>query len=192
MSGRERDLIDGMPLEELDELRPEQLARLRSQGVTTLDALAELGPSEARALIGIEGERLVGLVRGGVPSLDPPPETRASGPRAESALLAKRLSRKLEKGRLRARGLELAIAYADGVTRERHTSLPRPTSAPEDLAEAAVRLSALASRSTEAVVGLSLTATGLSSAEQLDLFGAKAAREVRVSLGRPDPRRPAH
>jgi len=31
---------------------------------------------------------------------------------------------------------------------------------------------------------ISLGATGLSSAEQLDLFGSRAAREVRVALGR--------
>jgi hypothetical protein len=184
MPGHERGLLDGMPLEELDELRPQQLARLRSEGIATLDGLASLGPSEARLLMGAEGERLVGLVRGGDSSLDPPPETSASGLRAALTLLAKRLSGRLDRGRLRARGLELAVDYADGVTRERHTRLHRPTATPEDLAEAAFRLYHLLPRSTEPPVGLSLCATGLSSADQLDLFGSRAAREVRVALGR--------
>jgi hypothetical protein len=184
MPGHERGLLDGMPLEELDVLRPQQLARLRSEGIATLDGLASLGPSEARLLMGAEGERLVGLVRGGDSSLDPPPETSASGLRAALTLLAKRLSGRLDRGRLRARGLELAVDYADGVTRERHTRLHRPTATPEDLAEAAFRLYHLLPRSTEPPVGLSLCATGLSSADQLDLFGSRAAREVRVALGR--------
>jgi len=183
MPGHERKLLDGMPLEELPDLRPEQLTRLRSEGIETLDALARLEPSEARALIGVEGEKLVGLVRGSS-SLVPAPETSAEGLNAVFAILAKRLSRRLERGRLQARGLEIEVDYADGVARERHTHLDRPTSAPEDLAEAAFRLYHLLPNSAEPVVGLSLSATGLGSVDQLDLFGSRTAREVRVALGR--------
>jgi hypothetical protein len=181
MPGREKELLDGTSLEELDELRPEQLARLRSRGIVTLDAFADLGPSNARALLGFEGERLLGLVRGADSSIDP---LVGSGTRATLALLAERLSRRLERGHFRARGLELAIEYASGVTRERHTHLRRPTSASEDLAEAGYGLWQNQSISAEPVVGLSLTATGLDCAAQLDLFGSPGPREVRVALGR--------
>ncbi len=183
MPGHERELIGGTPLEELDELRPEQLARLRSRGIATLDALAGLGPSESRALIGYEGERLVGLVRGAGPGPDGPSGSRIPG---ALALLARRLAQRLEQRRLRARGLELSIVYGDGVTRERCARLNRPTAALDELSEVASRLYHLHSRSAGPVVGLSLTATGLGSAEQLDLFGSPVARELRVTLGRAD------
>lgn len=182
MPGHERGLLGGIPLEDLDEIRPDQIARLRSRRIETLDALAGLEPPQARAILGFEGERLVGQVRGGGPGLDP-----ETGPRPEAlALLACRLSRRLERGRFLARGLELAVDYADGVRRERHAHLPRPTSSPDDLAEAAYRLFRRLRRSTEPVAGLSLTATGLRAAEQLDLFGSTGAREMRVALGRPN------
>ena len=131
-----RDLLGGTPLEDLDEIRPDQIARLRSRRIETLDALAGLEPPQARAILGFEGERLVGQVRGGGPGLDP-----ETGPRPEAlALLARRLSGRLDRGRFLARGLELALDYADGVRRERHSYLPRPTSSADDLAEAAFRL----------------------------------------------------
>jgi impB/mucB/samB family C-terminal domain len=183
MAGREKDLIDGVPVEELDELRPEQVARLRSQGVTTLDALARLEPAEARTLIGVEGEKLVELVS--VP-LDPHRGRQSASP---CTILAKRLSRQLERRGARTRGLELAVGYADGVTRERHCQMPRATSDSSDLAEAAFRLYRLLPRSEAAVVGLSLSAIGLDSPDpevQLDLFPPSRAREVRVALGRAD------
>ncbi len=186
--GREKDLIDGVPVEELDELRPEQLERLRSQGVTTLDALARLDPEEARTLIGVEGEKVVELVSvsGGSEDLDSP---RRRKPRTACAILAKRLSRQLERRGVRARGLELAVGYADGVTRERHCQMPRATSDSTDLEEAAFRLYRRLRRSEAAVVGLSLSAIGLDSHDlevQLDLFRPSRAGEVRVALGRVD------
>jgi nucleotidyltransferase/DNA polymerase involved in DNA repair len=182
MPGRERGLLGGIPLEELDEIRPDQIVRLRSKGIGTLDALAALEPSEARAILGFEGERLVDRVRGADPGLDPENGTR---PDALSRL-ASRLSRQLERRRFLARGLELVVEYADGVRRERQTPLHRATSASEDLEEAASRLFRLLRRSAAPVVGLSLAATGLRSAEQLDLFGPAGTREVRVASGRAD------
>jgi hypothetical protein len=156
-------------------------------GIDTLDALAALEPSEARALLGLEGERLASHVRGNAPGAGPENPLRPGS----LALLASRLSVRLERGRLLARGLELSVEYADGIRRERHTCLKGPTSAPEDLEQAAVRLFRQLRRTAEPAAGLSLTATGLRSAEQLDLFGSPGARELRVALGR-DPDAAAH
>jgi hypothetical protein len=180
MPGRERGLLGGIPLEELDEIRPDQIVRLRSKGIGTLDALAALEPSEARSILGFEGERLVDHLRGDDPGLDPENGTRPDA----LARLASRLSGQLERRSFLARGLELAVEYADGVRRERHTRLQRATSASEDLEEAASLLFRALRRSAEPVVGLSLAATGLRSTEQLDLFGQTGAREVRVAMGR--------
>jgi nucleotidyltransferase/DNA polymerase involved in DNA repair len=180
MPGRERGLLGGIPLEELDEIRPEQIARLRSKGIGTLDALAALTPSEACSILGCEGERLVGRVRGDDPDVGPENGTRPDA----LARLASRLSGQLERRRFLACGLELAVEYADGIRRERHTRLHRATSASGDLEEAASRLFRVLRRSAEPVVGLSLTATGLRSTEQPGLFGPTGAREVRVAMGR--------
>ncbi|MGH9322350.1 MAG: hypothetical protein ACRD3V_21000, partial [Vicinamibacteria bacterium] len=188
MPGHERSLIGEMPLEELDELRPAQMERLRSEGIRTLSDMAGLSPGRARALMGTEGERVVALVRGVDASLD-----RAEGGRLFQAatLLARRLSRRLERGGRRARGLELMIVYADGVTRERYIVLPGPTSRSADFSEGAMRLAASTDERRESVVGISLTATGLTSfSGQLDLFCRVPAQEVRVALGRVDLVRP--
>jgi DNA polymerase-4 len=188
MPGRERGLLGGIPLEQMDEIRPDQISRLRSKGIDTLDALAALEPSEARALLGIEGERLLGHVRGDLPELVPESPRRPGS----LGLLANRLSGRLERERLLARGLELSVEYADGIRRERHGRLPRPTSAAEELEKAAVRLFGRLRSTAEPVVGVSLTATGLLSSEQIDLFGSAGARDLRVALGRVDREAPAH
>jgi hypothetical protein len=172
----------------MDEIRPDQISRLRSKGIDTLDALAALEPSEARALLGIEGERLLGHVRGDLPELVPESPRRPGS----LGLLANRLSGRLERERLLARGLELSVEYADGIRRERHGRLPRPTSAAEELEKAAVRLFGRLRSTAEPVVGVSLTATGLLSSEQIDLFGSAGARDLRVALGRVDREAPAH
>lgn len=180
MEGHEESLIEGLPLEDLDELRPEQLARLRSQGIRTLDELACLSPKEARALMGSEGEKLVGLVRGVDRVVEGPDANRLS---RALTLLVRRLERRLNREGWNARGLELQLTYADGVTRERYLLLPRATSSGEELREAALRLAEMQAHRPEPVVGLSLTATGLTGNEgQLDLFGARP-RELRVHLG---------
>ncbi|HJS74631.1 MAG TPA: hypothetical protein VJ921_10105 [Vicinamibacteria bacterium] len=185
MPGREEDLLDGVPLEELDELRPEQVSRLRAAGVTTLDALARLPPSEARALIGVEAEKVVGLVGD---SASPPFDLGRSGkPGTACLLLAKRLSRQMDREGVQAQALELTVDYANGVTREQHCHMPRPTGAPEELAEAALRLYRLLPASEAAVVGLSLGAFGFDAPDepaQLDLFKSRRNREIRVALGR--------
>jgi nucleotidyltransferase/DNA polymerase involved in DNA repair len=184
MPGREKDLIDGVPVEELDDLRPEQVSRLRSAGVRTLDALARLAPSEARALLGVEGEKVVELVRdSGSPKLEGAPEEKS---RTACLALAKRLSRRMAREAVRARGLELTVDYADGVSRERHCRMPRPTLAAEELAAAAFRLYRLLPPSEAAILGLSLSAFALDSTEQLDLFEPWKEREIRVALGRAD------
>jgi hypothetical protein len=88
---------------------------------------------------------------------------------------------------VRARGLELTVDYADGVTRERHCRMPRPAETPEEIAEAALRLYRLLPPSGAAVVSLSLGAFGLDAPggpAQLDLFKPRRQREIRVALGR--------
>ncbi len=182
MPGREEDLLEGVPVEELDELRPDQIARLQSQGVATLDALARLPPSEARALIGIEGEKVIDLVR--VPDSRDGDPSEGGKSRAACVRLAKRLSRKMDREGVRARGLELTVDYADGATRERHSRMPRATGEPEELADAAIRLYRQLPASKAAISRISLCAFALDSVDQLDLFQLSRDREVRVVLGR--------
>ncbi len=182
MPGREEDLLEGVPVEELDELRPDQIARLQSRGVATLDALARLPPSEARALIGIEGEKVIDLVR--VPDSTDSDPSEGEKPRAACRVLAKRLSRKMDREGVRARGLELTVDYADGVTRERHSRMPRATGEAEELADAAIRLYRQIPASKAAISRISLCAFALDSVDQLDLFQLSRDREVRVALGR--------
>jgi hypothetical protein len=180
MEGREKGLFEGLPLEELDELRPDQLSRLRSQGIRTLDELGSLTSAEARVLMGAEGEKLVGLVRG----LDDIAGADAGALERAVGLLARRLERRLFQNSRRARGLELSIVYADGVTRERYLFLPRPTSSAADLRQAAMRLVDEEPRRRYVVGGLALTATGLTGVSaQLELFDAEGPRELRVNVG---------
>jgi hypothetical protein len=185
MPGREVDLLDGVPVEELDELRPEQVSRLRAAGVLTLDVLARLPPREARAILGVEAENVLGLVRdSGSPGLDP--ETGGK-PGTVCLLLAKRLSRQMDREGVRATGLELAVEYANGITREQHCHMPRPTGSADELAEAAFRLFRLLPASEAAIVGVSLEAIGFDSTDQLALFKSRRNREIRVTLGRVAP-----
>jgi DNA polymerase-4 len=181
MEGHEDALLEGLPLEELDELRPGQLARLRSHGVRTLEELAGLAPKEARELLGSDGEKLVGLVR----RVDRVSEGGDANRLSRAlAVLVRRLELRLRGAGRKARGLELQLAYSDGVTRERYLLLAEPTSNREELWEAALRLADMHPRRAEAVSGLALTATGLTgSGGQLDLFGARGPREIRVHAG---------
>lgn len=181
--GYERGLVEGLPLEELDELRPEQLAKLRSEGIRTLDELSVLPPDAARVLIGAEGEKLVGLVRG----LDRVTDGESGSRLARAVeLLARRLERRLSHERRRARGLELKLVYADGITRERYLVLPRATASLEDLRDAAMRLVETQAKRAHVVGGLALTATGLTGESgQLELFHPDGGgpRELQVNVG---------
>jgi nucleotidyltransferase/DNA polymerase involved in DNA repair len=188
--GQESVLIGGLPLQELDELRPAQLARLRSEGIRTFCQLAALGSKEARRFLGSEGESLLSLVRGE----DGAPDETVDGRLSRAAsLLARRLSRRLSRRGRDARGLELQLIYADGVTSERYLLLPRATSFLEEILEAALRLVEMHPRRHEPVADVALTATGLIGLQgRLDLpdpavpfalFGGESRREVRVSLG---------
>lgn len=182
LEGYERELIDDIPLEELDELTPEQVADLRSRGLRTLGEMACLSTEDARSLLGSSAVKLVGLVRG----LDPETD-RAEGSRLSRGvtLMSRRLSRRLVKASRRARGLELRVMFEDGVEKETYTLLPRPTSEPDALAAAARRLLSTAPQRECGVRGLTLTATGLTAVEgQLSLFQRAGPREVEVQLGR--------
>jgi hypothetical protein len=93
----------------------------------------------------------------------------------------------MDREGVRARGLELTVDYADGVTRERHCRMPSPAEKLEEIAEAALRLYRLLPPSEAAVVGLSLGAFGLDAPcgpAQLDLFQSRRGREIRVALGK--------
>jgi DNA polymerase-4 len=188
--GHETALIGGLPLHQLDELRPAQLARLRSEGIRTFWQLASLGSMEARAFLGSEGAILVSLVRGEDGASDETIDGRLS--RAAS-LLARRLSRRLSRRGRDARGLELQLIYTDGVTSERYLLLPRATSFLEEILEAAQRLVEMHPRRHEPIANVALTATGLiglqgsldlaDAAVPFPLFGQELPREVRVTLG---------
>ena len=64
LSGYEDGLIASLPLEELDELTPKQLAMLRAQGVRTLGEMSSLASVEARAILGSQASKLMSLIRG--------------------------------------------------------------------------------------------------------------------------------
>jgi DNA polymerase-4 len=182
LSGYEDRLIASLPLEELDELMPEQLATLRARGVRTLGEMASLPPEQARAALGSQASKLLTLVRGLDRSAD-----RGKGSRLSRAvgLLARRLTRRLERCDRRARGLELRLVFDDGVARERYTLLPRAVAESDELDRAAHRLLEMCPRRDHPVSGLSLTATGLTSGGgQLNLFRREQPREVAVKLGR--------
>ncbi|HSF18957.1 MAG TPA: hypothetical protein VLK65_25755 [Vicinamibacteria bacterium] len=183
MEGHEDSLLGGLPVEELDELRDEQLTRLRAEGVYTLEDLAELEPRQARSLMGTDGERLLGLVRGAdrlsVSSL---------GGRMKDAtrLLSRRVARRLHRARRKARAVELRILYEDGVFRERYALLPHATAQPEEILVATERLFEVLATRPLGVSGLTLSATGLVAVgEQLELFPAASPREIAARLGRP-------
>lgn len=177
LPGYEDSLVSGMPLEEMDELVPAQLARLRAKGIRTLGEAANLEPSDAKALLGSQGKKLVSLVRA---SESENAESRLS---QTVRILARRLSRRLTFSAQSARGLELRLFYGDVV--ERYTLLPRAASHIDELRAAASRLLDMVPRRREAVVDVAVTATGLCTVfGQLPLFGASRPREVMVRIGR--------
>lgn len=179
LPGYEDSLVSGMPLEEMDELVPAQLARLRAKGIRTLGEVASLGPSDAKALLGSQGKKLVSLVRA---SESENADSRLS---QTVGILARRLSRRLTFSAQSARGLELRLFYGGGIVVERYTLLPRAASHIDELRAAASRLLDMAPRRTEAVVDVALTATGLCTVfGQLPLFGASLPREVMVRIVR--------
>ncbi len=182
LSGYEDGLIASLPLEELDELTPKQLAMLRAQGVRTLGEMSSLASVEARAILGSQASKLMSLIRGLDRTAD-----RGKGSRLSRAvaLLARRLTRRLASCDRRARGLELRLVFDDGVDRERYTLLPRAVAELEELDRAAQRLLEMSPRRERPVTGLTLTATGLTSGQgQLNLFRREHPREVEVKLGR--------
>ena len=185
LSGYENRLIEGLALEELDELRPEQVKKLRARGIRTMGELGSLAPAEARELLGWQAPKLVTLVRG----LDSAPESTSGGRLMKSvSILARRLSRRLAKCGQEARGLELRLGYDDGIADERYTLLPKPTATLEILDRAGRRLLEMSTRRDRRITDLSLTATGLTAKrgaiDQLSLFRHAAPREVAVHLGR--------
>jgi DNA polymerase-4 len=179
LSGYEDSLVSGMPLEELEELAPPQLARLRAQGIRTLGEVAKLEPGDVNELLGTQGQKLVALVRASE-------SERADSRLSESVRrLARRLSRRLTISAHRARGLELRLAFDDGSVVERYTLLPQAASSPDELCAAARRLAGMVPRQKGAVANLALTATGLCGVfGQLPLFGSSQPREVSVRMGR--------
>lgn len=190
LSGYEEGLVTGLPIEDLDELRPDQLARLRTKGVRTIGDMVCLAPDEARASLGSEASKLVGLVRGLDRASDP-----SSGSRLDHTvkLLSRRLAQRLVQCGREARGLELRVSFDGGGVRDRYTLLPRATASEDALHGAAGRLLSMAPRRERPVVGLSLTATGLTPLKgsgewsQLDLFRrATRPRELTVTIGRAD------
>ncbi len=185
LSGYENTLIEGLALEELDELGPEQVATLRARGIRTMGELKSLAPAEARELLGWQAPKLMTLIGG----LDSARESTGGGRLSNSVtILARRLSRRLAKCGQGARGLELRIDYDDGIADERYTLLPKPTATLDILARAGLRLLEMSTRRDRRVTDLSLTATGLTAKrgaiDQLDLFRHSAPREVAVHLGR--------
>lgn len=182
LSGYEEGLIRSLSLEELDELTPEQLAKLRARGVRTLGEMSALDLEEARAILGSQAPKLLSLLRGMEGGAD-----RAHGGRLSRgiALLSKRLSSRLVRCQRQARGLELRLSFDDGVSAERYTLLPRAVAESDTLDRAARRLLAMAPHRDRRVVGVTLTATGLTAGHgQLSLFRAGDPREVEVKMGR--------
>lgn len=180
LPGYESDFLSSVSLEELDELRSGQSQALRLKGVRTLGDLSALESGVARSLLGPEAAKLMSLARG----IDGPSE-RDKGGKLERAveLLSRRAAKRLRDGSFGARGLELGLFYRDGVSLERYTLVSRPTSALRDLKSQALELLRRFPHRQEPVVGMSLTATGLSHLPgHLPFF--TRPRDVRVSLGR--------
>ena len=180
LPGYESDFLASVSLEELDELRSGQAAALRQRGIRTVGDLSELKPREARSVLGPDAVKLMSLVRGADRRGD-----RIGGGRMEKAVssLCRRAAKRLSDGHLGARGLELCLYYRDGVSLERYTIMPRPARVFEDLESSALGLLRLFPTRREPVVGLSLTATGLSHLPDQLPFYARP-RDVRVSSGR--------
>ncbi len=179
LPGYEAGFISAVSLEEFDELRPKQAAALRKQGVRTLGDLAELSPTEARALLGSESAKLICLVRGVEGRVD---RERSSKLDRAIRVLCRRTARRLDQGRLGARALELSLEYRDGISLQRYTLMPRPALGYSELESSAKRILRLFPTREEPVVGISLTATGISHRPgQLPLFARP--REISAHLG---------
>jgi hypothetical protein len=182
LPGYEATFLSPVPLEELDELRPGQAAALRRQGIRTVGEMAHLTSQQARSLLGLEAAKLIGLVRGLERRAD-----RSRGGRLDRAvgILCRRAAKKLNRLRIRARGLEITLVYRDGVSLERYSLMPRPLASHVELEVPARRLLHLFPAREEPVVGVSLTLTGLGGDPgQLPLFSRLEARDVCVRLGR--------
>jgi DNA polymerase-4 len=180
LPGYENDFLASVSLDELDELRAGQSRLLRQRGVRTLGDLSELEPKEARSLLGPEAVKLMSLVRGMDGARD-----RLQGGKLERAvgLLCRRAAKRLADGCFGARGLELSLVYRDGVSLERYTLVPRPARGQRELESRALELLQRFPPRKEPVVGMSLTATGISHLpDHLPFFNRP--RDVRVSLGR--------
>ncbi len=166
----------------MDELRPVQAAALRRRGMTTLGQMAALTDDEARALLGLEAARLMKLVRG---RENRPDWSRSNRLERAVSLLCRRASKKLQQLRIGARGVELALVYRDGVSLERYSLLPHPTSGHIELEVPARSLLRSYTSREEPVVGISLTFTGLAPGPgQLPLFSKPPMRDICVRLGR--------
>jgi hypothetical protein len=180
LPGYESRFLASVSLEELDELRPSQAAALRRRGIGTFGDLADLPPEEARHILGPEAIKLLGLVRGEEGGPD-----RIRGGKVERALgiLCRRASKKLEDGRWGARGLELCLIYRDGVSLERYTIMPHPVQNSRDLESSAAHILRWFPARNVPIVGLSLTATGLSPRPgELPFF--TRTKDVHVHIGR--------
>ena len=182
LPGYEPQFTSTVALEELDELRPVQAAALRRRGMTTLGQMAALTDDEARALLGLEAARLMKLVRG---RENRPDWSRSNRLERAVGLLCRRASKKLQQLRIGARGVELALVYRDGVSLERYSLLPHPTSGHIELEVPARSLLRSYTSREEPVVGISLTFTGLVPGPgQLPLFSKPPMRDICVRLGR--------
>ena len=183
--GYEERLLGSMPLEELDELRPREIARLRQEGLRTVGKVAELDAKRARQLLGRLPIEIADFAR----HAEDASEASVRGSLSRSiGTLCRRLERRLTRVGAGARGLELKLTFRDGLVRERYLLLPAPTQFHAELATEAGRLLRHLSRECrhpEPIVGMSLTATGLTPIEgQMLLFSAGKLREVSVHLGR--------
>lgn len=141
-----------MPVGALPGIGPKAAARLASQGLATLGALAALSPAEALRQLGEHGPELTALARGEdrravVPdraarslSTETTFETDLAGlAELETALwpLAEKLAARLKAKGLAAGGVVLKLKTAGFVSRSRHAKLPVPTQLADTLFAAA-------------------------------------------------------
>lgn len=198
LPGYEDRFISSVRLDELDELRPTQAAALHRHGIETLGGLAQLPREEARTLLGPEASGLLDLVRGSEGE-----DTRSRETRLEHGVssLCRRAAKKLAGLGCGARGIELELAYQDGVSFKRYRLAPHPIAATSELRGEAHQLLALFPKRKEPIAGLSLTFTGLILRPgRLPLFPGPPVRDVCVRIGRywettrapsgPTPQRP--
>jgi hypothetical protein len=180
LPGYESRFLASVSLEELDELRPAQAAALRRRGIGTFGGLADLPFEEARHLLGPDAAKLLGLIRGE----ESAPQRRRGGKVGRAlGILCRRASKKLEEGRWRARGLELGLVYRDGIALERYTIVPHPVQNTRDLESSANHILRWFPTRNVPIVGLSLTATGLSP-QPGELPFSTRPKDVRVQIGR--------